>query len=57
MTGTDMDKQTAFNTAFRYLQNRISLFLALPIRSLDQLALQKKLDAIGKAAPANSSSA
>ncbi len=30
------------------LTNRIHIFISLPIRSLDQLALQKQLDAIGK---------
>jgi arsenate reductase len=30
------------------LTNRISIFISLPMRSLDQLALQKQLDAIGK---------
>jgi len=30
------------------LTNRINIFIALPIRSLDQLALQRQLDAIGQ---------
>ena len=30
------------------LTNRINIFISLPIRSLDQLALQKQLDAIGQ---------
>jgi len=30
------------------LNNRISLFVALPFRSLDTLALKKRLDAIGQ---------
>jgi hypothetical protein len=31
------------------LERRISLFLSLPIRSLDKLALSQKLQDIGKA--------
>jgi len=33
---------------YRMLNNRISIFCALPIRSLDTLSLQKRLDDIGK---------
>jgi arsenate reductase (thioredoxin) len=29
------------------LNNRISIFVSLPIRSLDKLTLQKQLDSIG----------
>ncbi|MBF0304448.1 MAG: arsenate reductase ArsC [Alphaproteobacteria bacterium] len=35
------------------LHNRIGVFAALPIRSLDKLSLQKRLDAIGAAQPIN----
>lgn len=38
----------AFADAYRLLDRRISIFTALPIRSLDHLALQQHLDAIGK---------
>ena len=34
--GTDIEKERAFVTAFRYLRNRISSFTALPIASLDR---------------------
>jgi len=30
------------------LTNRINIFVSLPIRSLNQLTLQRRLDAIGK---------
>jgi arsenate reductase len=30
------------------ISNRISLFVSLPLRSLDRLSLQKQLDSIGK---------
>ena len=46
--GTDVEKETAFNTAFRLLKNRISLFTALPIASLDQVALTNRLRDIGQ---------
>lgn len=45
--GSGFEKETAFVTAARYLKNRISLFTALPIRSLDSLALGEKLREIG----------
>jgi arsenate reductase (thioredoxin) len=45
--GTDIDKERAFNTAFRYLKNRISIFTSLPIGSLDKLTFNAKLREIG----------
>ena len=39
----------AFREAFRLLERRISLFLALPLASLDRLALTRKVAAIGHA--------
>jgi arsenate reductase len=50
--GPDIEKQRAFNLAFRYLKNRISLLLALPIPRLDKLALQNRLREIGQIAGA-----
>jgi arsenate reductase len=46
--GTDMQKETAFVTACRYLRNRISIFSALPLKSLDTIALGTKLREIGR---------
>ena len=46
--GSDVEKQRAFNLAYRYLKNRISLFLAIPISRLDNLALKNKLREIGQ---------
>ena len=37
--GTDYDKERAFVLALRYLKNRIGVFISLPIKSLDQMAL------------------
>ena len=46
--GTDIDKERAFNEAFRFMRNRIAAFAALPLRSLDALSLQAKLSEIGR---------
>jgi protein-tyrosine-phosphatase len=47
-TGNEAEIRLAFADAFRMLNNRISIFVSLPIRSLDKLALQKQLESIGK---------
>ena len=46
--GTGIEKQAAFVAACRYLHNRIAAFISLPIGSLDALALQARLQAIGR---------
>lgn len=46
--GTDIEKQAAFNDAFRFLRNRIGAFVNLPIRSIDKLSLGSKLRDIGR---------
>lgn len=46
--GTQIEKLTAFNAAFRYMKTRISLFTALPLKSLDKMALNAKLREIGR---------
>lgn len=46
-TGKEAEVRLAFADAFRMLSNRINIFVALPIRSLDQLSLQRQLEAIG----------
>ena len=45
--GTDIQKEAAFVLAARYLKNRISAFTNLPLKSIDHLALGKKLREIG----------
>jgi arsenate reductase len=42
MKGTDSQKEAAFATAARYLRNRIAIFLSLPSRSLNALALETR---------------
>jgi arsenate reductase len=46
--GPDIEKEKAFVQAFKYLKNRISAFLALPMASLDQIALTHHLNEIGR---------
>jgi arsenate reductase (thioredoxin) len=43
------DIERVFREAFLVLDRRISLFLALPMKALDNLALQRELDQIGQA--------
>ncbi len=45
--GSDTAKSRAFRKACRELEARIKIFISLPIRSLDRLQLQERLDAIG----------
>ena len=47
-TGTEAEIRYAFANALRMLTNRINIFVSLPLESLDQLSLQRRLDAIGK---------
>lgn len=48
VAGDDMAKRTAFATAFREMQHRISVFVNLPFDALDRLRLQERLDEIGR---------
>jgi arsenate reductase len=46
--GTSEEIERAFRDAFLMLDRRISLFLCLPLSSLDQLAIKKEIDRIGQ---------
>ena len=46
--GTPEQIERAFREAFITLERRISLFLCLPLASLDKLAIQSEIDRIGK---------
>ena len=46
--GPDTQKWLAFRRTFKELENRIKIFTSLPIRSLDRIKLQERLDAIGR---------
>ena len=49
VSGSPEQITRAFQDAFITLDRRIRLFVALPLESLDQLALKSQLDRIGKA--------
>ena len=46
--GTAAEVSLAFKEAYRLLNQRISVFTALPLRSLDQLSLKHRLKQIGE---------
>ena len=46
--GSDAEIALAFKDAYRMLHQRIGVFTALPIRSLDQVSLQQRLREIGR---------
>ncbi len=46
--GSDLDKEAAFITAFRYMKNRISAFINLPLASIDRMTLGARLREIGR---------
>jgi protein-tyrosine-phosphatase len=46
-TGNEAEIRVAFADTFRMLANRISIFVSLPLRSIDRLALQRQLESIG----------
>ena len=49
VTGTPDEIARAYRDAFTILDRRISLFLALPLATLQQLSLQRELNQIGNA--------
>lgn len=50
VTGTDAEKSLAFQHAYGALKRRIEAFTALPVDSLDRIALQTAIDDIGRTA-------
>jgi arsenate reductase (thioredoxin) len=46
--GTPEEIARAFRDAFTVLDRRIGLFLSLPLGALDQLAIQRELESIGR---------
>jgi protein-tyrosine-phosphatase len=46
--GTEAEKRLAFADAYRMLTNRISIFVNLPMDSIDRLTLQQRLHDIGR---------
>ncbi|WP_119167702.1 arsenate reductase ArsC [Algihabitans albus] len=48
-TGSEAEKRYAFLETLRMLEQRIGIFVNLPMTSLDKLSLQRRLDEIGTA--------
>jgi arsenate reductase len=46
--GSDEEKRAAFRQALHQIRNRVQLFLSLPLESLDRLAIENKMRAIGQ---------
>ena len=46
--GTEEQVAKAFREAFFLLDRRISLFLSLPLATLDRFSLKKEIDDIGR---------
>ncbi|MGH8249161.1 MAG: arsenate reductase ArsC [Steroidobacteraceae bacterium] len=46
--GAGKEQRAAFRTAFSELDSRIKILTSLPIRSLDRIKLQERLNAIGR---------
>jgi protein-tyrosine-phosphatase len=55
--GSPAEIALAFKDAYRMLNQRIGIFVALPIRSLDKLSLQKRVNEIGRAEGATAKAA
>jgi protein-tyrosine-phosphatase len=51
--GTEAERRLAFADTLRMLTNRIGVLVSLPIRSLDRLSLQKRIEEIGRDLPAS----
>ena len=48
VTGTPQERMRAFEEALRVLDRRISLFIALPVASLDRMSLRERVREIGR---------
>jgi arsenate reductase len=46
--GSDAEKRAAFAQTLRQIRNRVQLFLSLPLETLDRLAIENKMRAIGR---------
>jgi protein-tyrosine-phosphatase len=47
-TGSDAEIALAFKDTYRMLNQRIGIFTSLPLKSLDRLTLQRRLNEIGR---------
>lgn len=46
--GSDEQKRAVFAQTLRQMRNRVQLFLSLPLETLDRMAIEKKMRAIGQ---------
>ena len=46
--GTEAEQRGTFREAYVVLENRIKLFVALPIEKLDRMAIKRNVDEIGR---------
>ena len=46
--GNEAERRLAFAETYRMLRNRISIFVSLPLASIDKLALRERLTEIGR---------
>jgi len=51
--GNEAERRLAFVETLRMLNNRVGAFVNLPLKSLDKLSLQKRIDEIGRDLPAS----
>jgi len=46
--GSDEEKRREFQKIFRYMTNRVNLFINLPLAGLDKFAIKREVNAIGQ---------
>ena len=46
--GSDEEKRAAFASTLRQIRNRVQLFLSLPLETLDRMAIENRMKAIGR---------
>ena len=51
--GNEAERRLAFVETLRMLNNRVGAFVNLPLKALDKLSLQKRIDEIGRDLPAS----
>lgn len=51
--GTETERRRAFREAYLMLENRIKLFVALPLDKLDRMAIKRRVDQIGRSIAAD----
>ena len=57
VAGSEVEVAQAFRVAFRSLENRIKLFVALPVAALDRMSLMREVERIGRPGASGSTEA